>query len=40
MSAKRKKESDQPELPIEGAIPAPVEKESPARILKPQFTWF
>jgi len=26
MSAKRKKESDQPELPIEGAIPAPVEK--------------
>src|SRR6202142_1581888 len=26
MSAKRKKESDQPELPIEGATPAPVEK--------------
>jgi topoisomerase-4 subunit A len=26
MSAKRKKESEQPELPIEGAIPAPVEK--------------
>ena len=28
MSAKRKKESDQPELPIEGAIPAPVQKQS------------
>jgi topoisomerase-4 subunit A len=26
MSAKRKKESDQPELPIEGTTPAPVEK--------------
>jgi len=26
MSAKRKKESDQPELPIEGSLPAPVEK--------------
>ena len=26
MSAKRKKESDQPELPIEGATPAPVQK--------------
>ena len=25
MSARRKKESDQPELPIEGAVPAPVE---------------
>jgi topoisomerase-4 subunit A len=28
MSAKRKKESDQPELPIEGATPAPAEKTS------------
>jgi len=28
MSAKRKKDSDQPELPIEGATPVPVEKKS------------
>jgi len=30
MSAKRKKESDQPELPIEGALPTPREKKSAA----------